>query len=93
MHLFATLNFAQIHCGFLAWAYRLRQQHVLSLLIAALVTHDLIFLAVLLWSLIGTFGRRQMQKPFEDATYALKVGELSDIVDTESGVHIIVRTA
>lgn len=48
MHLFATLNFAQIHCGFLAWAYRLRQQHVLSLLIAALVTHDLIFLAVLL---------------------------------------------
>jgi NIMA-interacting peptidyl-prolyl cis-trans isomerase 1 len=33
-----------------------------------------------------------MQKPFEEATYALKVSELSDIVDTDSGVHIIMRT-
>ena len=42
---------------------------------------------------IGEFGRGQMQKPFEDATYSLKVGEISDIVDTDSGVHIIQRTA
>lgn len=35
----------------------------------------------------------QMQKPFEDATYALKVGELSQPISTESGVHIILRTA
>ncbi len=33
-----------------------------------------------------------MQKPFEEATYALKVGDISDIVDTDSGVHIILRT-
>ena len=42
---------------------------------------------------LGEFGRGAMQKPFEDATYALKVGELSDVVDTDSGVHIILRTA
>jgi NIMA-interacting peptidyl-prolyl cis-trans isomerase 1 len=34
-----------------------------------------------------------MQKPFEDATYALQVGEMSGVVDTDSGVHIILRTA
>ena len=41
---------------------------------------------------LGSFGRGQMQKPFEEATYALRVGEVSDIVDTDSGVHIILRT-
>ncbi|XVF18005.1 hypothetical protein REPUB_Repub10bG0174300 [Reevesia pubescens] len=41
---------------------------------------------------LGPFGRGQMQKPFEDSTYGLKVGEISDIVDTDSGVHIIMRT-
>lgn len=35
----------------------------------------------------------QMQKSFEDASFALKVGELSEIVDSDSGIHIILRTA
>ncbi|KZT44288.1 rotamase-domain-containing protein [Sistotremastrum suecicum HHB10207 ss-3] len=41
---------------------------------------------------LGWFSRGQMQKPFEDATYALKVGETSDIISTDSGVHLIMRT-
>ncbi|CAL8464890.1 g4425 [Coccomyxa elongata] len=41
---------------------------------------------------LGEFGPGQMQKPFEDATYALKVGELSQPVFTDSGVHLIMRT-
>ncbi|KAI0348179.1 rotamase-domain-containing protein [Trametopsis cervina] len=42
---------------------------------------------------LGSFGRGQMQKPFEDATYGLKVGEMSDVISTDSGVHVILRTA
>lgn len=41
---------------------------------------------------LGPFGRGAMQKPFEEATFALKVGELSDIVETDSGLHLIERT-
>lgn len=40
----------------------------------------------------GVFGPRQMQKPFEDATFATEIGRMSGIVDTESGVHLILRT-
>ena len=42
---------------------------------------------------LGLFGRGSMQPPFEEASFALKVGELSGIVNTDSGVHIILRTA
>ena len=41
---------------------------------------------------LGWFGHGQMQKPFEEATFSLSVGEISDIVDTQSGVHLILRT-
>lgn len=33
-----------------------------------------------------------MQKPFEEATFGLQVGQMSDVVDTDSGVHLILRT-
>ena len=41
---------------------------------------------------LGSFTRGMMQKPFEDATFGLNVGEMSEIVDTDSGLHIIFRT-
>jgi parvulin-like peptidyl-prolyl isomerase len=42
---------------------------------------------------LGYFSRGQMQKSFEDATFALSVGELSQPVVSDSGVHLIMRTA
>lgn len=41
---------------------------------------------------LGEFGRREMQQSFENAAFALAVGGLSDIVDSDSGLHIILRT-
>jgi NIMA-interacting peptidyl-prolyl cis-trans isomerase 1 len=41
---------------------------------------------------LGWFEHGTMQKPFSDAAFALDVGELSQVVDTDSGVHLILRT-
>ncbi|KAF9972479.1 hypothetical protein BGZ73_004406 [Actinomortierella ambigua] len=41
---------------------------------------------------LGFFERGQMQPEFERKSFALKVGEMSSPVWTDSGVHLIVRT-
>lgn len=38
---------------------------------------------------LGFFGRNAMVKPFEDAVYAMKPGEISNVIETDFGFHVI----
>jgi len=40
---------------------------------------------------LGPFERGMMQRTFEDASFALNVGELSEVISTKHGEHLILR--
>mmetsp|Transcript_1133 Transcript_1133/g.2121 ORF Transcript_1133/g.2121 Transcript_1133/m.2121 type:complete len:110 (+) Transcript_1133:212-541(+) len=41
---------------------------------------------------LGWFGPGEMMEPFEKATAKLSIGEMSSLVVTDSGFHLILRT-
>jgi parvulin-like peptidyl-prolyl isomerase len=40
---------------------------------------------------LGELTRDQLQQPFADAAFSLDLNQMSDVVETESGFHLILR--
>jgi parvulin-like peptidyl-prolyl isomerase len=41
---------------------------------------------------LGWFGRGMMVPEFDDAVFSMKVGELSDVIETQFGFHLVQKT-
>ncbi len=42
---------------------------------------------------LGPFGRGQMVPAFEQSAFNMEIGDVSDVVETDFGYHLITRTA
>ena len=52
---------------------------------------SLVHFSMKLTIISGFFGHGEMQKEFEEAAFALEPGQVSGVVETASGVHLIQR--
>lgn len=41
---------------------------------------------------LGEFARGQMVGPFEDSAFGMEIGQVSEVVETDFGYHLITRT-